>query len=199
MAKPIARWSSHGVDAGPRLLRVRMPVDQLQGLICLPIHDQSLCHALGRYRTGLQLTNASVSSTRFQTRLTSRWGECAIRCFNKMEQDMAFSAMFADFMWSKTFHAPSIFFARTRACKCSLNVAQLARIPLCQLLGVIEVICIEVPLEESVVIPGVQLNDRQPQSIIRVSTMNQCLDEAIVQQRVDGTIFHLEFSRKQQR
>ena len=112
---------------------------------------------------------------------------------------MAFSAMFADFMWSRTFHAPSISFAKTRACKCSLNVTLLARIPLCQLLGVIEVICIEVRLEESVVIPGVQSNDRQPQSIIRVSTMNQCLDEAIIQQRVDGTIFHLEFSRKQQR
>ena len=59
---------------------------------------------------------------------------------------------------------------KARACRCSLNVTLLARIPLGQLLGVIEVICIEVRLEESVVIPGVHSNDRQPQIIIRVST-----------------------------
>ena len=73
----------------------------------------------------------------------------------------------------------SIFFARTRACRCSLNVTLLARIPLCQLLRFIEVICIEVRLEQSVVIPGVQAIDRQPQSTIRVSTMNQCLSAVI--------------------
>ena len=64
MAKPSARWSSHGDDAGPRLLRVRMPMDQLQSLIWLPIQDQSLCHALERYRTGLQSTGIHLDRTR---------------------------------------------------------------------------------------------------------------------------------------
>ena len=47
---------SHGVDGGPRLLRVRMAVDQLQSLVWLPIHHQGHCHATERQRTGLQST-----------------------------------------------------------------------------------------------------------------------------------------------
>ena len=49
---------SNGVDAGLRLLRVRMAVDQLQSLVWLPTQRQSLCHGTERQRTGLQSTGS---------------------------------------------------------------------------------------------------------------------------------------------
>ena len=72
-------------------------------------------------------SSTSVSRTRSKGRVMLRWGVCAVRLFNRMEHVTAFMAMFADFMWSRTFHAPILSFEKTRTCRSLLDVTLLAR------------------------------------------------------------------------
>ena len=115
---------SHGVDAGPRVLSESDSALRLAAHSSVgppPCNQTSQDRAVGnRFRNSdrgsicskmLQASTAhkskasstSVSSTRSKTRLTSHWWVCAVRPFNRMEHVTVFTAMFANYMLSRTF------------------------------------------------------------------------------------------------
>ena len=70
-----------------------------------------------------------------------------MRLFNRMEHVTAFMATFADFMWSRTFHAPILSFEMTRTCGRNPVGANTSRGHLqCQLRRFVEATCVEVLL-----------------------------------------------------
>ena len=58
--KALENGVNDGVDEVLRLLRVRMDVDELHGLVWLPIHRQGFCHATERHRTRVQSTGSNL-------------------------------------------------------------------------------------------------------------------------------------------
>ena len=97
----------------------------------------------------------------------------------------------------------SIIFARTRACRSSLNVTLLARTPLEDISTADSSapsrrLALRLRLDQSVVAHDAQAIDtlqllKQPQSTTYLSTTYMRHEKAIVQQRADGTTSQLQF------